>query len=105
MRVVDAQLKENYDTLVKARPVGVWMETLAILVTYTHLETFTRLCTMLAKRLSSSGMVHAATLCYICAGDVDAAVLLWMQQCQGSAMSVADLQVHLASAPHLRVSV
>lgn len=93
MRVVEAQLKENYESLVKARPVGVWMETLAILVTYTASDVFTRLCTMLATRLSSSGMLHAATLCYICAGDVDAAVLLWLQQCQGSAMSVVDLQV------------
>jgi len=93
MRVVEAQLRDDFDTLIKARPVGVWQETLAILVTYTSRDAFARLCAMLAQRLASSGMAHAASLCFVCAGDVDAAVRLWLRGCSASAPSVAMLQV------------
>jgi protein transport protein SEC31 len=32
---------------------------------------------VLAARLEAAGNAHAATLCHICAGDVDAAVQHW----------------------------
>ena len=105
MRVVEAQLNEDFDTLIKARPVGVWQETLAILVTYTTRDAFNRLCGMLAMRLQSSGMAHAATLCFISAGDVDSAVKLWLRGCTSSAPSVPMLQVCFAPVIVFSISV
>jgi protein transport protein SEC31 len=58
----------DYMSLVKTRPVAQWRETLAVLATYTHAEQWAQLCDALAARLAQTGMHHAATLCYICAG-------------------------------------
>jgi protein transport protein SEC31 len=64
--------------LVKTRPLAKWRETLAILCTYAPAEEWGALAGVLAGRLESAGNGHAASLCHICAGDVDAAVTHWM---------------------------
>lgn len=61
----------DYMSLVKTRPVGQWRETLAVLATYTGADQWASLCDALASRLAQTGMAHAASLCYICAGNVD----------------------------------
>lgn len=61
----------DYMSLVKTRPVGQWRETLAVLATYTGADQWASLCDALASRLAQTGMHHAASLCYICAGNVD----------------------------------
>lgn len=93
LRVVEAQMREDYESLIKARPVGRWAETAAILLTYVAPPDFQRLCKMLAKRLDESGMRHAAALCYICAADVDSAVTLWLSDAHDSGLPVPRLQV------------
>ena len=52
-------MREDYESLIKARPVGRWAETAAILLTYVPQPDFKRLCTKLAKRLDESGMVRS----------------------------------------------
>lgn len=93
LRVVEAQMREDYESLIKARPVGRWAETAAILLTYVPAPDFQRLCKKLAKRLDESGMRHAAALCYICAADVDSAVTLWLSDAHDSGLPVPRLQV------------
>lgn len=93
LRVVEAQMREDYESLIKSRPVGRWAETAAILLTYVSPPDFQWLCKKLAKRLDESGMRHAAALCYICAADVDSAVTLWMRDAHDSALPVPRLQV------------
>jgi protein transport protein SEC31 len=61
----------DYMSLVKTRPVAQWRETLAVLATYTGPDQWASLCDALASRLGQTGMAHAASLCYICAGNVD----------------------------------
>jgi hypothetical protein len=61
----------DYMSLVKTRPVAQWRETLAVLATYTGSDQWASLCDALASRLGQTGMAHAASLCYICAGNVD----------------------------------
>jgi hypothetical protein len=48
-----------------------WRETLAVLATFTGPDQWASLCDALASRLGQTGMAHAASLCYICAGNVD----------------------------------
>ena len=50
-------MRDDYESLIKTRPVGRWAETAAILLTYVPQPDFKRLCTKLAKRLDESGMV------------------------------------------------
>jgi len=62
-------------------------------------EHWTTLCDMLAARLNAAGMHHPASLCYVCSGNVDAAVAYWAQGASGAATKVDALQVW---APALR---
>ena len=68
----------------RTRPVGQWRETLALLATYTAQEDWATLCDSLAQRLSAAAMHHAASLCYICAGNLDQAVAFWSKGAAGS---------------------
>lgn len=71
LQVISAMVDGDYMSLVKTRPVGQWRETLAVLATYTGADQWASLCDALASRLAQTGMHHAASLCYICAGNVD----------------------------------
>jgi protein transport protein SEC31 len=58
-----------------------WKETLAILVTYATADEFASLSDSLATRLKEVGKdSKAATLCYICAGNVDRTVQIWLEE-------------------------
>jgi protein transport protein SEC31 len=84
-------MKEDYEALIKGRSLSKWPETLAILLTYARAD-FPRLCCALAERLHRSAMAHAATICYICAANVDAAIQLWLHESREAAMPVPQLQ-------------
>lgn len=92
MQVVSAMVDGDYLSLIKTRPVATWKETLAVLATYTGPEQWSVLCDALASRLAHAGMQHAASLCYICAGNVDNAVAYWSRECAAAATSVDVLQ-------------
>ncbi|KAF8071322.1 SEC31B [Scenedesmus sp. PABB004] len=83
MAVISAMVDGDYMSLVKTRPVGQWRETLAVLATYTGADQWAGLCDALASRLGQTGMLHAASLCYICAGNVDQAVSYWSRAVRG----------------------
>ncbi|KAI7979292.1 hypothetical protein LOK49_Contig411G00007 [Camellia lanceoleosa] len=63
--------------LVNSRPLKSWKEPLALLCTFAQREEWTLLCDTLASRLMAVGNTLAATLCYICAGNIDKAVEIW----------------------------
>jgi hypothetical protein len=60
-------------------------------------DQWASLCDALAARLAQTGMHHAASLCYVCAGNVDQAVLYWSKAVKASgakgAVPVDTLQV------------
>ncbi|GFH08887.1 WD_REPEATS_REGION domain-containing protein, partial [Haematococcus lacustris] len=107
MQIVRANVEGDFEALVRSRPVGQWRETLALLATYTQQdsspqppppvavavpqEDWTRLCDLLASRLSLAGQHHAASLCYICAGNVEAVVAYWARSLAGAAGGAAGL--------------
>ena len=62
---------------IASRHPSAWRETLAALLTGAPYDQFTPLLGVLAGKLAAAGMAHAATLVYVCAGDVDAAVRQW----------------------------
>ncbi|KAG1669386.1 hypothetical protein FOA52_004037 [Chlamydomonas sp. UWO 241] len=97
MSILTASIDSDFGTLVRTRPVSAWRETMALLATYTAQEEWALLCDELANRLSTAGMHHAASLCYVCAGNVDGAVGYWSRAVAGatsggSAAAVAALQ-------------
>jgi protein transport protein SEC31 len=78
MRVAKAVVSDDLGALVSSRSLAKWRETLAILCTYAPAEEWGSLAGVLAGRLAAAGDAHAATLCNVCAGDVDAAVGHWL---------------------------
>lgn len=48
-----------------------------IALQFAQRDEWTALCDALAKRLMTGGNTLAATLCYICAGNIDGTVEIW----------------------------
>nr|XP_019707398.1 protein transport protein SEC31 homolog B isoform X2 [Elaeis guineensis] len=77
LKVVLAMVSNDLMGLVNTRPLNSWKETLALLCTFAQKEEWTVLCDALASRLMTVGNTLAATLCYICAGNIDKTVEIW----------------------------
>ncbi|GJY17220.1 transport protein Sec31 homolog B-like protein isoform X1 [Tanacetum coccineum] len=76
-QVVSAMVNNDLVSLVNTRPLKSWKETLALLCTFAQGEDWTLLCDTLASRLIAAGNTLAATICYICAGNIDKTVEIW----------------------------
>ncbi|KAG2638815.1 hypothetical protein PVAP13_2NG639600 [Panicum virgatum] len=77
LKVVSAMVGNDLMSFVSTWPLSSWKETLALLCTFARKEEWNVLCDTLASRLLSVGDTLAATLCYICAGNIDKAVEIW----------------------------
>lgn len=77
LKVVSAMVNHDYMSLVNTRPLKSWKETLALVCTFAQGEEWTLLCDALASKLLAAGNTLAATLCYICAGNIDKTVEIW----------------------------
>ncbi|KAF5738393.1 Transducin family protein / WD-40 repeat family protein isoform 1 [Tripterygium wilfordii] len=77
LKVVAAIKNNDLMSLVKTRPLKFWKETLALLCSFAQGEEWTVLCDTLASKLMGVGNTLAATLCYICAGNIDKTVEIW----------------------------
>ncbi|PWA98106.1 WD40/YVTN repeat-like-containing domain, Ancestral coatomer element 1, Sec16/Sec31 [Artemisia annua] len=77
LKVVSAMVNNDLVSLVNSRPLKSWKETLALLCTFAQGEDWTLLCDTLASRLIAAGNTLAATICYICAGNIDKTVEIW----------------------------
>ena len=77
----------NLEKLVESEPITNWRETLAILCTYSDAKAWDDLSLNLAEKLQAANMPHEASLCRVCAGDVDNAVKHWSMRARGSATS------------------
>ena len=74
LKVVSAMVSNDLLSLVNTRPLKFWKETLAILCSFAQRDEWTMLCDTLASKLMGAGNTEAATLCYICAGNIDKTV-------------------------------
>ncbi|KAL8098344.1 protein transport protein SEC31 homolog B-like isoform X2 [Apium graveolens] len=77
LKVVSAMVNNDLRSLVNTRPLKAWKETLVLLCTFAQREEWTFLCDALASRLVKAGRTLEATLCYICAGNIDKTVEIW----------------------------
>ncbi|XP_047947796.1 protein transport protein SEC31 homolog B isoform X3 [Salvia hispanica] len=77
LKVVSAMVNNDLMSIANTRPLKSWKETLALFCTFSQADEWTLLCDTLAARLMSSGDTTAATLCYICAGNIDKTVEIW----------------------------
>ncbi|XP_076887936.1 protein transport protein SEC31 homolog B-like isoform X1 [Bidens hawaiensis] len=80
LKIVAAMVNSDLVSLVNTRPLKSWKETLALLCTFAQGDEWTVLCDNLASRLVTAGNSLAATLCYICSGNIDKAVEIWSKR-------------------------
>ncbi|KAJ1471406.1 hypothetical protein T484DRAFT_1977796 [Baffinella frigidus] len=86
--IVNGQLA----SLVADAEATAWKETLAILCTYATSEEFASLCDDLATRLKNAGDARSATLCYICAGNVDSTVRMWLDRADEASQASSSVE-------------
>ncbi|KAL9296076.1 hypothetical protein ACSQ67_021972 [Phaseolus vulgaris] len=77
LKIVSAMVSNDLLSLVNTRPLKFWKETLALLCSFAQRDEWTMLCDTLASKLMGAGNTLAATLCYICAGNIDKTVEIW----------------------------
>ncbi|KAE9616365.1 putative transcription factor WD40-like family [Lupinus albus] len=77
LKIVSAMVSNDLLSLVNTRPLKFWKETLALLCSFAQRDEWTVLCDTLASKLIGAGNTLAATLCYICAGNIDKTVEIW----------------------------
>nr|XP_043610612.1 protein transport protein SEC31 homolog B-like isoform X2 [Erigeron canadensis] len=80
LKVVAAMVNNDLVSLVNIRPLKSWKETLALLCTFAQGDEWTLLCDTLASRLMTAGNTLAASLCYICSGNIDRTVEIWSKK-------------------------
>ncbi|OMO57007.1 protein transport protein SEC31-like isoform 2 [Corchorus capsularis] len=69
--IVSAIVNNDLMSLFNTGPLKFWKETLALICTFAQIEEWTVLCDTLALKLMAAGNTLAATLWYICAGNID----------------------------------
>jgi protein transport protein SEC31 len=87
IRLVGHVISDELDKLVASSDLSSWVETLAMLVTYSSGDDYRRLVEQLASRLEKERFdVRSAVLCYLCCGSFSNTVRLWtsMSNVQGS---------------------
>ena len=85
MPLLSAIIKTELDQLVQRSPLSNnrWKEVLAIISQYAKSEEFPALCEILGQRLESETgdeSVVAATLCFMCAMNVEKVVDIWVKE-------------------------
>ncbi|OMO97412.1 protein transport protein SEC31-like isoform 2 [Corchorus olitorius] len=86
---VSAMVNNDLMSLVNTRPLKFWKETLALLCTFAQREEWTELCDTLAAKLMVAGNTLAATLYYICAGNIDKTVEIWSKDLMENTIALA----------------
>jgi len=80
LSIVSAVIHNQLGELVQWSDAEKWQETLAILSTYAKAEEFPSLCLMLGTKLEEAGDLADASLCYMCALDINRATEYWRAQ-------------------------
>lgn len=80
--------------LVEQSDLSCWKETLAVLSTYGKSEEFPLMCETLAKRLEADVRFAdgkmAATMCYMCAANVEQTVDFWLNELSAANKKIAE---------------
>jgi len=81
LNIVNAVMHDKLEDIVSQADPVQWKETLAILSTYGKSDQFPALCIALGDRLeSAAGDSASASLCYMCALNLNGAVKHWKSQ-------------------------
>jgi len=92
MGLLSAVAVNDFHKLIQSRSLAQWKETIAMLVAYVEdRESWCALCDTLGVRLYQAGNIHAASICFICSGNVEKAVGVWSSQGTGSLAGMQEI--------------
>ena len=92
MPLLSAVAANDFNKLIQSRSVAQWKETLAMLVAYVDdSDMWGSLCDALGLRLYQEGDLHAASLCFICSGNVEKAVGVWSSRGGGTLAKMQEV--------------
>jgi len=80
LKIVSAVIHNKLNDFVTGSHPGRWNETLAVLCTYATSEEFPSLCEALGDHLETAGDSPSASLCYMCALNLEKASKYWVVQ-------------------------
>jgi protein transport protein SEC31 len=88
LNILHSVIKSNLMGMVMSSDLGRWRETLAVLSTYGKSEEFPKMCAALASRLETEiNDTDSATLCYMCAANVESTVNFWTAELKAANMT------------------
>ena len=93
LSIVNSVIHNQLGELVAQSDPDRWQETLAILCTYAKAEEFSGLCRSLGELVETVGDSANASLCFVCAHDLDQASKYWKQQYDDRAANKATVDV------------
>eukprot|EP01113_Clastostelium_recurvatum_P048040 TRINITY_DN865_c0_g1_i3.p1 TRINITY_DN865_c0_g1~~TRINITY_DN865_c0_g1_i3.p1 ORF type:complete len:1250 (+),score=350.23 TRINITY_DN865_c0_g1_i3:202-3951(+) len=92
--------------LVTRADLSDWRAALATICTYSKSGEFGQLCGLLADRLATAGDNRAATLCYICAGNLEKTTNVWARSANARDKNAhADLQSFIEKVAIFRAAL
>jgi protein transport protein SEC31 len=80
LSLLSSIVRNQLEDMANESDIKTWQETLAVLATYAQSEEFPTLCVTLGDRLLSAGNESSASLCYMCALNLERSVLFWKTQ-------------------------
>jgi len=80
LSIVSAVIHNKLADFITQSDASQWNETLAVLCTYAKSEEFSLLCEALGDHLETAGDLPSASLCYMCALNLDKAAKFWIRE-------------------------
>jgi protein transport protein SEC31 len=93
LSIVSAVIHSQLGEFVAQSDPAKWQETLAILSTYSTAEAYSGLCRGLGEKIEAAGDAANASLCYMCASDLEQASKYWKQEYDEKAASSSTTDV------------
>ena len=96
--MIDIVANKDWTRLVESTNLSNWRETLVTLLTYTTGATFVDLCNKLGLRLiqlntaANDSLRTYASICFICAGNLEQFDLAWSSKYQNQQMTSIQLE-------------
>jgi protein transport protein SEC31 len=91
LSLVSGIMTSQLESIVENCDTENWHEILALLATYASAEEFPSLCVALGDKVREAGDESSASLCYMCALNLERTVLFWKSQlCKNSRSSFSS---------------
>jgi protein transport protein SEC31 len=99
LTILSSVVQHQFDDMIQGADTKDWRETLAIISSYSEADEFPRLCSALGDKLLESGDLQSASLCYMCAHNLQHVLTFWrsilLDKVPGEFASIEDIrQLH-----------